>query len=404
MSVTGLDSALTALAGELVAPRRVLFGPGCSELIGSALVEADVKPSRVLVVADRAVASRGLADRLLSGLKHSGLDPIVFDSIDGEPDDSIVDAAAALARRSQVAAIVGVGGGSGMDVAKLVSLLAVNEGGVSNWVGLLRPPNDPLPLALVPTTTGTGGEVTRIAMVSISGAKRIASCRGFVPSIAALDPQLVATLPPAVVASTAFDALAHAVESMLSENRSTFTVAAATRACQLILAHLEPAVLAESQAARGHLLYGAHLAGASLNAGVVLGHSLGYVIARRAHAPHGVTTGLALPYCLAYDQQVLQPIAKHIALTLTTGATDDLRTAATYLESLLGKVGLPRSLEALGIGRRETKEMAIETVRDYPRPNNPVALDASRIGHLLDSMAEGDLSRAWRQMAEKGAA
>jgi alcohol dehydrogenase class IV len=287
-----------------------------------------------------------------------------------------------------------------MDTAKLAALLAMNGGQIHDWLGVVAPPQPVVPIALVPTTTGTGSEATRIAMLTIEGRKRIVSCAQFLPIVAALDPELVADLPGAVVASTGMDALAHALESMLSENRTFLTVALGTRAVELLLEHLESAVLRRDAVARGHLLYAAYLAGMSLNAGVVVGHSLGYVIARRARLPHGTACGLVLPYCLAYDQAVDRLVAEHIARLMTRGTSAELRAAAVAIDHLLRRLGFAESLAAVSIDLADLDAVAAEAVLEYPRPNNPEPLVNVRLRSLLEYMHRGDLLGAWAAMAK----
>ncbi len=215
---------VTLERAEVLAPRQLLTGPGSSHAIGAALRTWGVPVGVVLVVADRVVAAAGLIDSVLEGLNEAGFRTVVQAEVAGEPTSEVVDRAAAVARTHEVVAVVGVGGGSAMDAAKMAALLCTNDGTTADWLGSVTPSQSVAPLALVPTTTGTGSEATRISMVTVDGVKRVVSCPQLVPLVAALDDDLVADLPAAVVASTGMDALAHAVESMLSTNRSTYTL------------------------------------------------------------------------------------------------------------------------------------------------------------------------------------
>ena len=189
-----------------------------------------------------------------------------------------------------------------MDLAKVMALLATNDGPIESHVGADLPEKPPVPFALVPTTAGTGAETTRIAMLAAESGKRIVSHRMLVPLVAALDVDLVMTLPASVTSATGMDALTHAAESFLSTSSSVLSTSMSLRAAQLLsewlpLAYAQP----DDRKARRATLYGAFLAGLSLNAGAVLGHSMAYTVANRAHAAHGVTTAMALPFCLAYN-------------------------------------------------------------------------------------------------------
>ncbi|WBB89885.1 iron-containing alcohol dehydrogenase [Verrucosispora sp. WMMC514] len=377
-----------------LAPRETLAGPGTSGQVGSVLRARGVAPGPVLVVADAAVTQLGLLADLLTGLHAADFVTDVFDQVSGEPGEAVVDAAAAQARERGVTAVIGIGGGSAMDAAKVAALLATNLGAAADHVGVVEPQRSLPPLVLVPTTSGTGSEASRIAMVTVGGVKRVISCSQFVPSIAVLDEQLVTGLPSTVVAATGMDALAHAIESMLSTLRTPFTMALSAQAITMLRANLEPAVAGDGTA-RGRTLYAAHLAGIALNAGVVLGHSLAYVVARRSPLPHGTCCALALPYCLAYNAAVPAEIGVHLAELLTGRAGSTPADAAQEVAALTARLGLPGHLSEIGIRPTEVALMAAEIMRDYPRPNNPVPLTETAVRDLLTHMVEGDLSGAW---------
>ena len=381
-----------------LAPREVVVGPSAS--LGAGLLRWGVRPGPVTVVVDRAVATAGLADGLMDGLAGAGFDPHVFDEIAGEPDAATVERATEFARARSTTAVVGLGGGSAMDAAKVVALLLANSGGVADWLGVVEPPNPPAPLALVPTTTGTGAEATRIAMVTVNGAKRAISCAGFVPLLAVLDAELVAGLPGPVVAATGMDAMAHAIESILSTNRSGFTVALARQAVRILVADLADAAAGDAPA-RARTLYAAHLAGLALNAGVVLGHSLAYVVAAPTGLSHGASCALALPYCLAYNQSVADPVAATIAEAVTGRPDARLRDAADALADLVARLQLPGRLVDVGIAADTIPQLAARLVTDYPRPNNPVPFEAGRIEALLSAMHSAGLDAAWNLTAER---
>jgi alcohol dehydrogenase class IV len=238
-------------------------------------------------------------------------------------------------------------------------------------------------------------------MISMAGAKRAVSCSDFVPTIAVLDANLVANLPCEVVASTGMDALAHAVESMLSTNRNAFTLCAASGAVALLTTHLEDAVAGDTSA-RASVLYGAHLAGLALNAGVVLGHSLAYVIARHSSISHGASCALALPYCLAYNHGVEADVATIISKAVTGGEQIDLQSVADRIAQLAANVSQPTSLMAVGIHNADISQMAKEVVDEYPRPNNPVELEINAIEQLFERMFDGSLSSCWSDLKVTG--
>jgi alcohol dehydrogenase class IV len=381
---------------DFLAPQCVLNGDGAARKAGDALRSLGVAPGRALVICDRFVFDSGAATSLLDGLRSAGFDVDVFADVTREPTLDDATAAAARARAIKPATIVGVGGGSAMDLAKVVALLATNDGPVESHIGVDLPEQPPVPFALVPTTAGTGAETTRISMLAADTGKRIVSHRALVPLVAVLDVDLVMTLPPPVTSATGMDALTHATESFLSTSSSVLSTSMSLRAAQLLsewlpVAHAHP----DDRKARRATLYGAFMAGLSLNAGVVLGHSMAYTVANRAHASHGVTTAMALPFCLAYNATAEIEGGDQLALALTGGRHSDLRSVANMLLELNDRLGMPSSPSAVGIAASEAEAMAKECVTKYPRPTNPVVMTEERVASLYRAWFAGDLGAAW---------
>ena len=365
---------------EFLAPRCVLNGDGSAAKAGDTLRALGVAPGRALLICDRFVFDSGAAAPLLDGLRSAGFETEVYPDVTREPTLGDVTKAANRVRALRPVTVVGLGGGSAMDLAKVVALLATNDGDVESHIGIDLPEKTPLPFALVPTTAGTGAETTRISMLAADTGKRIVSHRQLVPLVAVLDVELVMKLPPPVTSATGMDALTHATESFLSTMSSVLSTTMSLRAAQLLsewlpVAHREP----DNRKARRATLYGAYMAGLSLNAGVVLGHSMAYTVANRAHLSHGVTTAMALPYCLAYNRSAEIEGVDQLAASITGGRYADLRSVAHVLLELNARLGMPSSPMDVGIVASEAGAMAAECVTKYPRPSNPVAKRAGRL-------------------------
>lgn len=388
---------------EFFSPRQLMYRAGASAEVGRVLREWGVTPGRVFVVADQVVEELGGLEALKRGLTEQGHEYEVFAHIAGEPNDDIVERATAAARAFAPQAIVGVGGGSALDSAKLVNYLTVSGQQLSELVGAIPSLPGFLPMALVPTTVGTGSEATRVAMFSVQGMKRAVVCRQFLPVVAALDPDLVANLPGPVVAATALDALAHAIESMQSTNRNAFTMLVGGEAARIIFARLRAAALEGDAAAKGDLLYAAYLGGLALNAGVVLGHSLSYVVASRQGLSHGSGCALALPYTMAYNSAVEPELNRKIAELVTGDPDADLEQLSQEIATLTGEVALPTSMAATGLDPARIPELVAEVIESFPRPNNPVEITTERLTRLLEHMHTGDVAAAWAAMREEGA-
>jgi alcohol dehydrogenase class IV len=349
-----------------------------------------------MVVCDRVVHEVGVDDSLLTGLAQAGFDVNLFAEIAGEPDLEVVARAAESAAAIKAVAFIGIGGGSALDTAKLVAYRCASPTSLRDLRGPVPRVSGYGPLVLVPTTVGTGAEATRVSMFAVGGAKRAVISAQFVPDIAVLDPDLVVGLPASVVASTALDALSHAVESMLSTTTNELTWVFSAEAARRVFEFL-PAAYAGDHRARGELLYASFLAGVSLNAGVVLGHSLSYVLAARHDLAHGVGCALALPYCLAYNQTIGAERGAALAEAVL-GRTSHLRDLADTVRELTASVGLPTDMSGFTGTHESASQLAEATMRDYPRPTNPEPLEQERLTQLLTHLHAGDLSAAWLAM------
>ena len=384
---------------EFLSPAMIRGGRGASADAAVLLPQRfGVTGGAVLVVADDAVVSNGLAEPLLEGLRAGGFSPLITSGLGAEPTSEVVDAAAERARASEAAVVIGIGGGSALDSAKIIALLLRNPGGSADWLGAVDPTGGVAPLLLIPTTCGTGSEATRIAMVTVDGAKRASSCPRYVPDTVIIDPDLLATLPGRVLAATAMDALSHAVESLMSTAHTPMSAHHAFQAIGIIVSQVEAAVQGDPEAV-ARCLWASHLAGQALNPGVVVGHSLAYCLAHEHPMPHGVSCALALPYCIAYNQRLEPSLASALATALTGGRSADLRVAAESVRSLIARLGLATSLEEAGVPPETERAMAERCVREYPRATNPEPLDAERIERLLVAMRRGDLDAAFAVIA-----
>ena len=388
------------VSSSYFAPREVVSGPGSSASVGALLRRWQTGGDAVLVVRDAAVAALGIATRLIDGLVAEGFTPTTFDDITTEPTLEMARAVLERARSCGAVAVVGVGGGSCMDMAKLAATYAREPHAIEAIIEDSSLTSGAMPLVLIPTTAGTGAEASRVSMVSVNGAKRIVLSQYFVPLAAVLDPSLIMSLPPSVTASGGLDAISHAFEAYISTNATALTESASRAAIRMLATALPRAyAVGDDEAARAATLTGSHLAGWSLNAGVVLGHSIAYTIANRAHLPHGITTGMALPYALAYSLPVVKGRLEVVAADVSEQSRGSVDGLLHWLRELEGSLGAPTSLAEAGIGSDQLAAMATECVRDYPRPSNPVPLAQERLEVLLGHFHEGDLSGAITAMS-----
>jgi len=386
-------------------PSRVWYGEGAASRIGECTAELGIAPGVALLVTDAVVDRLGLARAVVDALTASGFAIERFADIPGEPTAEVADSAAAAARRHRPVVVCGVGGGSVMDVAKLAAALARNAGGVLDYTGAAGRRFDApsIPTVLVPTTAGTGSEASQNAVVTHGGYKIFANSH---PRLLAagvlLDPRLTHSLPKTVTAHTGLDALSHCVEGMLSSGATPLTDATATQGIGLVFDALPRAYADGADAeARAQMLLAAYLGGLTLNAGMVLGHSIAYTIANRLHVPHGFSCALALPYAMAYSRDAAADRLRRIGWACGAGqrgaagaaAPDD---AVRRVQSLGLGLGMPEALQTLGLARDHLPDLVDECLARYPRPNNPRPLDGAPLLSLYTAMWEGRPAHAWR--------
>jgi alcohol dehydrogenase class IV len=353
---------------------------GVAERLGEVLAARAVR--RVLIVTDAGVRRAGLLDAPLAAIAKAGLESSVYDEVVADPPEHVVDAALAQARAHHADAIVGFGGGSSMDVAKLTALLACTPQRLSEiyGVGLARGPR--LPLIQIPTTAGTGSEVTPIAIVTTGETEK----KGVVapillPDLALLDPELTRGLPKPVTAATGIDAMVHAIEAYTSRHKKNpLSDALARDALRLLSGAIERACLhGDDIDARGDMLLGACFAGmAFANAPVAAVHALAYPIGGRFHVPHGLSNALVLPHVLRFNLGGGTNLYDELAPIFC--AADGPALIVT-LEDLAARLSVPQRLRDVGISHNELPLLAEDAMRQTRLlVNNPreVTLDDAR--------------------------
>jgi alcohol dehydrogenase class IV len=390
-------SPLQSLVRPFVSPARVLAGSGSTSAVGAELAAAGIRPEHgtLLVVADSAVLDFGLAERALLSLAEAGFSIDVRPPVTGEPTPEAVRELAPADSTSQVAAVVAIGGGSALDAAKLVALSLTNEldltKGLQVGADLIPGP----PVMAVPTTAGTGAEVTAVAMLWHDGGKKMFVHSQLVPRLAVLDPDLLSRLPASVTAAGGLDAISHAVESLLSTFRTPLSERAALAALGFLADGVPEAFKTGAPDARYATLLGAYQAGLALNASVILGHSLAYVVAGRASLSHGVSCAMALPYAVAHCRSAREAEIAEIAGVMCGDANADL--LVPWLVEANGLMGSPPSLAAVGIDQGSLASMAEECMSSYPRPNHPAPIDAESLERVLARFLDGDAIGAWQE-------
>lgn len=272
----------------------------------------------VLLVTDPGLRQLGLADPAIASLEGAGHSVVVFDKVEADPSRDTLMEAVAFGRDAGTTGVVGFGGGSSLDVAKLVALLLGSGEDLEEAWGIALAKGPRLPLVLVPTTAGTGSEVTPVSIITVGAEeKRGVSSPVILPDIAVLDADLTVGLPAHITAATGVDAMVHAIEaySSKSANNNPLSKMLAREALRLLGANIKAAVFnGQDKDARGAMLLGSMLAGqAFANSPVAAVHALAYPIGGTFHVPHGLSNALVLPHVLRFNAPNAHAIYAEIA-------------------------------------------------------------------------------------------
>ncbi len=333
---------------------RVLSGSGAVERIGAEATALAGREGPLLLVLAPGVAALGA--RVQALLEAAGHAVARFDAFTSDPKAGQVDAAAALARATRAGAVVGLGGGSALDVAKLAAAVAGGTAEVRSYALAAQPlPAGALPVLAVPTTAGTGAEATRVAIFSEeSGTKLWAWGAELLPRVAVLDPEMTVGLPPHLTAATGIDALVHAVEAATNRHASSFSQAPALEAVRLVGRHLRRAVVqGDDLQARGRVQLAAFLAGQAIDtAGTGVAHALGHALGSLGRVHHGRAVGLSLGVALASNAEAAPEPHAAVGRALGLEGADPVALAdlPEAYARLLDEVGLERDLSALDLG------------------------------------------------------
>jgi len=282
---------------------KIVFGPGAVETAGEELKVLGA--TRVAVITDPGIDKAGILDTVRQAVEKSGLNHSVFTGVEPDPRIEIVGQAADHTRKESCDAVLGVGGGSSMDIAKATAVMMSNPGKIEDYAGVGKIPNPLPPVLLVPTTAGTGSEVTSIAVLSdtVNNVKKGVVSDYMYARAAVLDPLLTVGLPPPITASTGLDALIHAVESYTGSQATFITEPLALEAIRIIAQNLRLAYAnGNNLMARSNMLKGSLLAGMAFsNTQTAAAHACALAIGGRFHIPHGVATSLMLPAVMEFN-------------------------------------------------------------------------------------------------------
>jgi alcohol dehydrogenase len=359
--------------------KKIVFGNGSFAGLAGHLTE--LKINRPLVVLDGNLAGTGFGKTVSGLMEKAKINFVLYDKAAPEPPIELADEGAKLARTKKCDGVVGIGGGSAMDLAKAIAVLATNRGKAEDYLGLNKVPGPGLPKIMIPTTAGTGSEVTFTAVFIRKKLKKKEGMNSpyLYPELALLDPELTLTLPPHPTAATGIDALCHAIESYTSINASPMSEMMSLEAIRLISANLRTAVHDGTNIeAREAMLLGSLYAGLGLaNAGVTAVHSLSYPLGGKYGISHGLANTIMLPRVMAFNLPGAREKFVDIAEIMGEIVDDLPLREAAYLaveavEALIEDCGVFTTLEELEIPEADFPELAkVAMTVARPLANNP---------------------------------
>jgi len=353
---------------QFIAPTRVIAGRGLIEGLGFELSKVGAR--RVAIVTDQVIRATGLIDKVEAGIGDGGLEvAAIYDGVPPDSDSAVVVAAAEQAKAAGADAFLAVGGGSVMDTAKAADVIFTHGGEPREWEGYyglpraddgLGRPYDLAPLGCLPTTAGTGSEVSLAAVIKDRAEHIKFQVADFpmYPRLAVLDPEATRTLPPRIAAATGMDAMTHAIEGYVSREWTPHGDAYALQALRLIRDNLERAVQTpEDDSARGNMLIAANLAIAPTSSGAIgITHSMSHPAGAHFDVPHGIANAINLPWVIEYNAAGGTDIANRYRdvnelFGLEAGG-DDATVAhalAEHVRDLVSSLGLPTRLSEVGV-------------------------------------------------------
>lgn len=322
--------------------------------------------SKVLIVTDPGVLSAGLLEKALPQFKELHIPVHIFSDVQADPPVAVIEKAVQVAQEYQADCVIGFGGGSSMDVAKLVALLSLGKEKLADIYGIGNAKGPRLPLILVPTTAGTGSEATKSSVVTVSESeKKGVLSPHLLPDVALLDAELTLGLPAHVTAATGIDAMVHAIEAFTTKHlKNPMADCLAKEALRLLSNNLHRAVMSgDDIVARENMLLGACLGGmAFTNAPVAGVHALAYPIGARFHVPHGLSNSLVLAPVMRFNLEVAHAMYADLGQIIKPGLQGSTMEQATqlvdYLGTLAGELGLPTQLSQVGIAEKDIDQLA----------------------------------------------
>lgn len=377
-------------------PTKIEYGPGKLDYLAEGLSQLGVK--RALLVTDSGVREAGLTERVEGILAQAEIEYRTFEEVEPNPKDYNVHEGAGIGRAFEAEALVALGGGSVIDCAKGIEISMAYEGeSITDFGGSIQVNRATPALVAIPTTAGTGSEVTFSSVITDTekGFKTSIRSPEIAPDLALIDPDLTETLPPKVAASTGVDALTHAIEAFTVDVATPLSDALALRAIELIGGNLREAVFEKTDRARAALSLGSLLAGAAFNnSDVGSVHCMAEALGGLYDAPHGICNSVLLPHVMEYNRKYRKTRYARIARALggeCESEEDCSLRAVRLVEDLVEAMKLP-SLKSLGLKERDLKQLAAMAAENLSTESNPRPMSEEDYLNLFERVLQKEES------------
>jgi alcohol dehydrogenase class IV len=380
-------------------PNRVIFGFGAADQVGAEAAKM-AEGRKALIISDEVLEKLKAIDQIASSLSSAGFSVDTFARVEPEPHIETAEALYDMCNGSDFSVLVSLGGGSVMDIAKLTAQAAGRGRSPREYVERKVTPDGPgLPLIVLPTTSGTGSEVSFYLVCAVGEEKRFFGDPHYFANMAIIDPLLTVTMPPLVTAATGIDALTHAVEGMMHKNANPLGDSFGVAGIEMIGRYLRRAVAdGENLEARYYMSMGATLSMMGfMLAGGLFAHSVSYILPMYKFTPHGIGCGLGLPYLMDYNLPVVAGKLGKMATALgeqtwMLSEIDAAKRAVQSVARLMKDTGLPVTLQEYGgFKEGDLEEMADKMITIYPRPMNPRPMDKKESIQYWRNMWDGTL-------------
>lgn len=393
---------LLTSASYFYMPKKIVFEVNSALKLSNELKLLGVeKDSEIFLVLDPVLKNLEHTLKTIKGLEEGGYVVDVYTDVEYEPSIECLRRAVDYVRKGKHKVVIGIGGGSTLDIAKVSAAAKDNpDKDVEEFIGMDKIPKRVTPVVTLPTTAGTAAEVSRYTVFTKGVAKVGINGYNVMADIAVVDPVFTYTLPPKVTAGTGLDALSHAVEGIISLDATPMSDALGFVAVELVFKYLRRAYYRGSDVeARYFMSLAATSAGAPLNiARTVLGHSISQTFGPQYKVHHGTACGMTLPYVMEFYlpaiPEKLAAIARAAGVdTYGLSVQEAAEEAVRITWKLVEDLNVPLSLRDIGISKAELETLAKRTIKEWPRPNSPIELTEERVLKVYEAMYEGKLMR-----------